>query len=409
MTHPSELFAQVSAPLTVDLANASILEAHLQCAAYELPVDASRDTHFLGPTLPLDKLVFDPTTGFYDPHPRYLPYPPRHVAIRDTEDTGYAVVDITHSRNALLEEIEPTRAIFVLYEGGIFLHQGRSFLIRSFSPENRIAAVEAVNVSWTTSPRDFTDVDPYHTRAIKPLPEPSSSHVAYGKIKILTKVFGYFKLDKHNRILDAIEVDSPTITKEALGFWVDLPPGLLRTMRKWRLNPAAGIHSAAHAIIALLPGRDLKTECKAAEKEFAKIQTSRKRPARLIFYEGRAGGGGAGVSYAQAEDVLSRARERVERCPCDNGCVECCLGPTCKEGNSVASKIGAVVVLCAALNLEVDESWTKGVPEHGETGWDSGSVVPVFGAGVGRGVEEGKDPVVKPDDGQSRFANTIVK
>ena len=76
----------------------------------------------------------------------------------------------------------------------------------------------------------------------------------------------------------------------------------------------------------------------------------------------------------------------------------------------MSSKIGAGAVLRLVLGMVVEESWVNDVPEGGERGWDSGSVVPVFGAGMRREVRT----VVKPEEneedgkGESRFANSIV-
>ncbi|KAA8896241.1 putative ATP-dependent RNA helicase [Sphaerosporella brunnea] len=377
MSHPEELFSHSPAPLNVDLANPTTLESHLQCAAQELPLHPPRDELYFGPltgSLTAEKLFLDQTTGFFSPSPRFLPHPASLVPIRDIEDAAFAVVDTTANRNIILETVEPSRAIFLLYEGGIFLHQGRSYLIKTFSHSSRLAAVEAVNVTWTTSPRDYTDIDPLQTLTTKPLPTTTAS---YGKLKVLTKVFGFFKFDRANRILDAVEVDSPPLEAEADGVWIDLPPELLPTLTSHRINPAAAIHSAAHAILSLLPA-GLKTECKAPEKEFAKIQTSRKRPARLVFVERRGGTGAAAIAWERVAEVLETARLRVENCPCEMGCLDCVLGAGCKEGHEVASRVGAGVVLRCVLGMRVQEEWWGRVPEEGERGWDRGTVVPVW-------------------------------
>jgi DEAD/DEAH box helicase domain-containing protein len=58
---------------------------------------------------------------------------------------------------------------------------------------------------------------------------------------------------------------------------------LLGLMKEKHLKPAAAIHSASHAWMnrfALSP--DLRTECKAAEKEYTDGESRRKRPARYV-------------------------------------------------------------------------------------------------------------------------------
>ena len=87
----------------------------------------------------------------------------------------FAVIDITNQRNVVLEEVEPSRAFFTIYEGGIFLHQGYTYLVREFSPEEKYAKVMRVKVDWTTQQRDFTDVDPIETEQIR------VSHALYSR------------------------------------------------------------------------------------------------------------------------------------------------------------------------------------------------------------------------------------
>ena len=84
--------------------------------------------------------------------------------------------------------------------------------------------------------------------------------------------------------------------------WLDVPKVAIEILNSRRLNVAGAIHAAEHAILSLLPQfvismpGDVRTECKNAVKEFATKETSRKRPARLTFYDTKGGAGGSGVS-----------------------------------------------------------------------------------------------------------------
>ena len=212
MENPDEIFAKPNCELQVDLQNMLVLEGHIQCAAFEMPVRPDEDRLYFGKQLPEiaeERMVKDPL-GFYHCNERFRPFPSKCVAIRDTEDGHFAVIDITNGRNVVLEEVEPSRAFFTIYEGGIFLHQGYTYLVKEFSPEQKYAKVMLVKVDWTTQQRDYTDVDPIETEAIRRIPE-SLSRAYYGAIKIRAVVFGFFKIDKKRRILDAVQVDNPPI------------------------------------------------------------------------------------------------------------------------------------------------------------------------------------------------------
>ena len=116
------------------------------------------DIRYFGPDLPQlckERLIAD-EEGFFHCHYRYRPYPSKHVSIRTTDDETYHVIDTTDGRHKILEEIEWARAIFELYEGAIFMHQGQSYLVKEISHDRKLAKLEKSNVEWTTRQRDFT-------------------------------------------------------------------------------------------------------------------------------------------------------------------------------------------------------------------------------------------------------------
>ncbi|KAI0843231.1 P-loop containing nucleoside triphosphate hydrolase protein [Hypoxylon sp. FL0890] len=364
MQNPDELFTKPNCELQVDLNNMLVLEGHIQCAAYEMPIKPVEDAVYFGKDLAKiaeERLVKD-DLGYYHCHDRFRPIPSRFVAIRDTEDEHFAIVDISHGKNVVLEELEALRAFFTIYDGAIFLHQGNSYLVRDFQPERKIAKVEKVMVEWTTQQRDFTDVDPIETEAIRKIPG-SLSRAFHGSIRITQNVFGYFKVDRKRRILDAVQVDNPPIIRHSKGMWLDVPKRALEILVDRRLHVAGAIHAAEHAIISLMPNfvismpGDVRTECKSGLKEFARKETSRKRPARLTFYDAKGGANGSGISTKAFEFIdllLVQALERVQDCHCQTGCPECVCSEFCKEANEVMSKAGSEVIIKTLLNMEID-------------------------------------------------------
>jgi DEAD/DEAH box helicase domain-containing protein len=379
MQNPDELFSKPNCELQVDLENMLVREGHIQCAAFEMPVKPQEDAQYFGADLSVicrDRLIKD-DMGFYHCHDRFRPVPSRFVAIRDTEDEHFAIIDITHGQNVVLEELEASRATFTIYDGAIFLHQGNKYLVRDFNPDKKMARVEKVKVDWTTTQRDFTDIDPVETEAIRKIAG-SPSRAFYGTIRILQNVFGFFKVDRRGRVLDAVHVDNPPIIRYGKGMWLDVPKQGLDILVERRLHVAAAIHAAEHAIMSLMPNfvismpGDVRTECKVALKEFAKKETQRKRPGRLTFYDAKGGAGGSGISTKAFDFIdllLRQALSRVEGCICDHGCIECVASDLCRESNEVMSKSGCQVILKTLLNMEIDvESLPMGPEEFSPAG-----------------------------------------
>ncbi|KAK4226333.1 hypothetical protein QBC38DRAFT_537224 [Podospora fimiseda] len=396
MDNPDELFSKPNAQLQVDLNNPLVKEGHLQCAAYEMPIRPESDSIYFGSDLAQlcsERLIKDPSTNFYHTHDRFRPQPSKFVSIRDIEDDHFAIIDVTKNRNVVLEELEASRATFTLYDGAIFLHQGETYLVRDFNPDRCLAKVEKVKVNYTTKQRDYTNVDPIETELVKSISN-SSCNAYYGPIQITQVVFGYFKVDARNptKILDAVSVSNPPIVRYSKGMWLDIPKSCLDILTCHKIHVAGSIHAAQHAVMSLIPNfvismpGDVRTECKNALKEFVtQHETTRKRPARLTFYDTKGGKEGSGINtkaFEFVEDLLKQTLERIEKCKCVDkveGCPECCVSEFCKEGNEVMSKAGGRVVLMSLLGKEIDEE--RDVPMGPEEKGKEGRVETVVEAG----------------------------
>jgi len=132
------------------------------------------------------------------------------------------------------------------------------------------------------------NVDPVETHAIRQVAG-SACNVFYGDIcgkmsslsgaepSVTSVVFGYFKVDKKNNIIDAVDVDNPPVIVNTKGMWLDVPLRALEILEEKKYNVAGSIHAAEHAILSLLPNvvitspGDVRTECKAPQKEYAKV------------------------------------------------------------------------------------------------------------------------------------------
>lgn len=373
--------------------NQMVMSMHLQCAAFEWPIDLETDIKWFSPRdnprlnesfyeICIDKLIED-KRGTFRTDPRYLPWPPEKVSLRAIELNMFAVVDITNNCNKVIEEVEELRTSFTLYEGGIFLHQGFPYLVKEFNIEKKYAKVERVKVSWVTQQRDFSDVDPIEIELVKQLnisgpAGKTDVPVFYGKIQITIIVFGFFKVSRSMEILEAVEVKNPPVIIKSKGFWIEVPNKAIEAIKEKLLNPAGAIHAAQHAIMNVLPvyitngatthpnarwapgaaDAEISTECKAPEKEFARRQSTRRRPARLIFHDSKGGEQGTGISaktFEYIDQILIRTYEAVTSCECEWGCPLCVAGSFCKELMLVMSKPGAVIVLGAILGKDIQE------------------------------------------------------
>ncbi|CAL9737059.1 ATP-dependent helicase Hrq1p [Monosporozyma servazzii] len=361
--------------LILDFSNQLILEGHIQCAAFELPIDIERDKEYFDEeclSRICEEKLFHNEEGYHTSN-KFLPWPSKNISLRGGEEDMFAVIDVTNNRNIVIEEVETKRTSFTLYDGGIFIHQGYPYLVKEMNPDEKYALVQRVDVDWVTQQRDYTDVDPQLIEMVKPLRN-SDTPVYFGKMRTTIVVFGFFKVDKYKRIIDAIETHNDPIVFYSKGLWIDIPTRALELCERKELNLAGAIHAVQHGIMGIFPrfivaGVDeIVTECKAPEKEFAERQTQRKRPGRLVFYDSKGGEYGSGLSvkvFENMNEILEAALKRIEECPCTDGCPDCVAGAYCSENCLVLSKPGSLVLLHSILGHN-EEDFIDKIPDGPE-------------------------------------------
>ncbi|KAF4615135.1 hypothetical protein D9613_002873 [Agrocybe pediades] len=356
--HPDELFETSLDDLIIDIDNEMILEAHLQCAGYEMPITAE-DEKWFGPlTLKVcEKSLQKDADGWYHAHPKFLPFPSSHVSIRGAQEDTYMVVEIkddgVQRSSYKLEEVEFSRALFELYEGGVFMHQGESFIIKEISHDQKLAKVVRTDVNYITSPRDFTRVLPLQTFKSVPL---YKTLVEFGRVNVCVKVFGFFKI-KGGNILDAVELMTPPWERETTGFWIDVPRNILQRLSSLEIDGAAAIHAAEHAFLNQFHlSTDVKTDCRVAKEDYSDANTPAVRPPRLVFYDAAGKTGGiVSRAFEHVHSIFNRAQETVNNCPCEDGCSLCVQSATCKDANLISSKLGAAIILNGLLDENVQD------------------------------------------------------
>ncbi|KAJ7771770.1 hypothetical protein B0H16DRAFT_1660723 [Mycena metata] len=384
VNNPTKLFEGRVEDLVVDLDNEILLEAHLQCAAEEMPI-CQADSSFFGPLMQklCDTRLRVDKDGWYHTHPKFLPFPSKHISIRGVQEDVYTVVDVTRFIQSgtmhQLEELEISRAIFEIYEGGVFIHQGLTYIVKEISHDSKLAKVIRADINWSTSP---SNVDAIQTHRIKEIKD-SPQRAFYGRIDIQVVVYG-----AHSSILDTVDLDSDPWERETTGFWIDVPLPTLELLRHKGFKPAAAIHSAAHAVLNRFLLTDVKTECKAPEKENKAQESSRKRPARLIFYDAIGSVGGVSTKAfdngtKSSSITVSNDEKAITACACEDGCAKCIHSAACREKNEVSSKLGALLVLRGILDIPVDPAT---IPTQTDAQIGHDTIVEPPGVGVITGV-----------------------
>ncbi|KAF8810709.1 DEAD/H helicase [Phlegmacium glaucopus] len=351
VAHPAELFESSLDDLVVNVDNDVVLEVHLQCAAYEVPL-TSGDQKWFGVSMVdiCEKNLTKDHDGWrvYHTHPKFLPFPATHVSIRGARQELYMVLEMSgpqlQSAN-MLEEVEFYRVLFELYEGGVFMHQGMTFIVKEVNHDAKIARVIRADVNYITSPRHIEPLQTYRIQEFKQVIVNFGSTFSTTRLELPTIL-------SHKTILDAVDLLTPPCERETTGFWIDLPTSILDALRLSGIDSAEATHAAEHAFLNQFPlSEDLKTDCRVVQEDNKDSQV--KRYPRLVFYDfvGKTGGVAA-RAFEHVQAILAKALTTIEKCKCSDGCTLCVQSTACKDANLVSSKLGAGIILRCLLGLD---------------------------------------------------------
>ncbi|KAF9587578.1 hypothetical protein IFM89_004036 [Coptis chinensis] len=167
MTFPEKLFRRSIECCHVDAKNKQVLEQHLVCAAVEHPLSFLHDDKYFGPSLhcsitALTKKGYLSSDPSRDSPVRIWSYighekrPSYGISIRAIETEKYKVID--KKTDEVIEEIEESKAFFQVYEGAVYMQQGKIYLVKDLDIFEKIALCEEDNPKYFTKTRDYTDV-----------------------------------------------------------------------------------------------------------------------------------------------------------------------------------------------------------------------------------------------------------
>lgn len=369
MKNPRKLFGSPIECCHVDAQNQQVLEQHLVCAALEYPLSLHYDEKYFGTGLNsgIVSLKNRGYLGSYLSHDssakmwNYIGHekvPSRSVSIRAIETERYKVID--QQTEEILEEIEESKAFFQVYDGAVYMRQGKTYLVSRLDLSNKIALCKEADLKYYTKPRDATDIEVVGGKIAYPAKVVSNNENARknaraSPCKVTTSWFGYHCLWKGTtEIFDTVSFELPKYSYMSQAVWVPVPPTTKLAVEMKNLDFRAGLHAASHAVLNVVPLRvicntlDLAPEC-------ANPHDTRYFPERILLYDQHPGGIGVSVQVQPFfMELLTSALEVLQSCHCpgDVGCPHCIQSFACKEYNEVLHKEAAIMIIKGVLDAE---------------------------------------------------------
>jgi DEAD/DEAH box helicase domain-containing protein len=241
--HPRYMFERSPEHALINPDNLALLANHLRCAAFELPFapgeafGAFQDVEAL-----LDALAEEgelhKSAGTY----RWVgsSYPAEQISLRSATDDRIVIQDVTdpNTRPVVIGEVDRATAPVRVYEGAVYLHEGRSFIVTKLDWEKGLAEVQSAEVDYFTDAGEAVDVSVVSIfDAFSPLPMGRSEtgqgvreSRAWGELLITSQAVSYRKIKRYtheNLGYGEIRDSVPPREFQTTGYWLWFPPELV--------------------------------------------------------------------------------------------------------------------------------------------------------------------------------------
>lgn len=337
--HPSYLLEASPEQALVQPDNVEIMLAHLRCAAFELPfgtAEAFGNLLVAEAQEALTCLAQEGALKLSGERFHYVAdaYPAAEVNLRTALAPNVVVYNL--ETNEPMAEVAAHSARFELHENAIYQHEGETFEVTRFDPEQCKAFVRPVEPVYYTTAVDQTRIEMLQRRQEKSI---GASLLQQGDVEVVENVVGYKKIKFQ--------------THENLGYGdISLPPRVIETESVWLVfdgritesfNPEAAALALDGIANAMAQVAALRLMCDPRDIAFS-VQTAVPEGGtqthwQPVIYMYDTHEGGVGLSeraYDEYELLLTDVMALVSGCPCDDGC-PVCIGPVAPGGTAKAA------------------------------------------------------------------------
>ena len=358
MNNPTFFFDKPHENAIIDLTNPILQEAHLLCAAKELPLKYGEVEKYFG----ISDEILEDLVSKKDLHINargdYMyPYDDNPALDHSLDQISGQEFKIMNN-GQLLETMEKSQVYREAHEGAILINKGDTYVVDSVSLSRGFVNVSQKTVDYHTMVLNQTDIN------IKK----KLSKTKYGNLRIhfgeLTVSEDYFKYKKmqFSKSVGNYPLDLPPLKFNTKGLWFTIPKSVKDTLEDMFPNEeevfAGGLHGAEHALIGLFP---LHTMCDRFD--IGGLSTNYHedtQEATIFIYDGYEGG--IGICEKAVDvfvDLLKSTLDLLNNCNCQSGCPACIYSPKCGNDNKPLHKNATKYILEYMCNLIANETSAK--------------------------------------------------
>jgi DEAD/DEAH box helicase domain-containing protein len=340
--HPDEFLERPVERAILDHESEEIHLAHLEAAAYELPL-TPEDEDVFGERWEEHARRLVKQGRLRERGGRYLPrgsgYPAAKIALRSASPDSVAIVE--SGGGEVIGTVEHARAHSAVHPGAVYLHMGAAYEVEDLDLHGRRALVSPFQGDWYTQPKKESETWIEQVRETRSC---CGVELSFGIVSVTEQVVAYQrKRVADHSVLDLLALDMPEQEFVTQALWYELPDELLAD--EFPLEVLQGsLHAAEHGQIAVLP---LIAMCDRWDIGGLSTALHQQTGCSTIFiYDGHPGGVGiTRVGFERFEALVDDALRLISECPCKAGCPSCVQSPKCGNLNEPLNKRGATEML----------------------------------------------------------------
>jgi len=321
MRHPEYLLSRNPEHGAIDPANPYILQGHVACAAFELPITAADSAVFGDLAEPLAEILAEDgqlkaIDGQY--YWATSDYPAGGVSLRNISDKTFTILDTTGGTEEAIGNVDSISAPELVYPGGIYLHEGQAYQVDELDFEGKVARVHQTETDYYTQAVLEHNVKIVGQREEKPH---TGASVHYGDLAVTWRTVAFTRhvfFTQQNLGVSPVDIPSQTLT--TTGLWLVPEEGTCRRLAEEGYKPMEAMVGLRNMLMVTLPLLSM-----ADPRDISANADSSNLGRMTVFgYDRYPGGVGfAQKGYDLVDRLLAMSRQVVSECPCRDGCPSC--------------------------------------------------------------------------------------
>ena len=365
MNNPKAFFSKPQEKAIIDLSNPILQEAHLLCAANELPLKKGEAlTYFNISDDVLDEMVeredlYLSSVGNYTY--KYDDNPAFDYSLDQISSEEFKIMN----NGRLLETMERSQVYREAHEGAILINKGETYTVDNINLKSGYVNVSKKNVDYHTMVLNDTEVNVVSKEFKRKYGDLT---IHFGELNVKKDYYKYKKM-QHSRVLGMYPLDLPPLKFKTKGLWFTIPESVKDELKKSYPDDdevfEGGLHGAEHALIGLFP---LQVMCDRFD--IGGMSTAYHKDteeATIFIYDGYEGG--IGICEKAVDvfvELLESTLDLIKNCKCRNGCPSCIYSPKCGNDNKPLHKKATEYILQHMLD-ETQKNNSKIVTEEVKT------------------------------------------